>query len=178
MNTNLCDAALWMTVFHDPVQHTTPEEISLSQLLNEANQADVRSTLIQGSGSHGTFTDKRNFQAYAIERSRSGAETLFQWGLGQRATAKQQRTVVRIVIGVWCKVLTKKLADLDTLAKGLLDYETLFGQEIKDMLKRRGAGARGLERVGEGALLRRPSAGKVRTRPDPDSLLVQLRNLG
>src|SRR5690606_5365294 len=32
------------------------------------------------------------------------------------------------------KVLTEKRADLETLAKGLLEYETLSGDEIKDLL--------------------------------------------
>lgn len=32
------------------------------------------------------------------------------------------------------KILTKKRKDLDTLAKGLLEYETLSGQEIRDIL--------------------------------------------
>jgi cell division protease FtsH len=33
------------------------------------------------------------------------------------------------------KILTTKRKDLDTLAKGLLEYETLSGQEIKDLLE-------------------------------------------
>jgi cell division protease FtsH len=33
------------------------------------------------------------------------------------------------------KIITKKKKDLDTLAKGLLDYETLSGEEIKDLLE-------------------------------------------
>jgi cell division protease FtsH len=32
------------------------------------------------------------------------------------------------------KILTEKRKDLDTLAQGLLEYETLTGQEIKDLL--------------------------------------------
>jgi cell division protease FtsH len=32
------------------------------------------------------------------------------------------------------KILTEKLADLETLAKGLLEFETLTGEEIKDLL--------------------------------------------
>jgi cell division protease FtsH len=33
------------------------------------------------------------------------------------------------------KIITKKKKDLDTLAQGLLDYETLSGEEIKDLLE-------------------------------------------
>ena len=32
------------------------------------------------------------------------------------------------------RILTEKRDQLDTLAKGLLEYETLSGQEIKDLL--------------------------------------------
>src|SRR5262249_56614458 len=32
------------------------------------------------------------------------------------------------------KILTEKRADLETLAKGLLEFETLSGDEIKDLL--------------------------------------------
>jgi cell division protease FtsH len=33
------------------------------------------------------------------------------------------------------KILTKNKRDLDTLAQGLIDYETLSGDEIKDLLE-------------------------------------------
>ena len=33
------------------------------------------------------------------------------------------------------KILTKKKKDLDTLANGLLEYETLSGEEIQDLLE-------------------------------------------
>jgi hypothetical protein len=44
------------------------------------------------------------------------------------------------------RILTEKRADLETLAKGLLEYETLTGEEIKELLQgkppvRRGMGA-------------------------------------
>jgi cell division protease FtsH len=32
------------------------------------------------------------------------------------------------------KILTRNKKDLDTLAKGLIEYETLSGEEIKDLL--------------------------------------------
>ena len=42
---------------------------------------------------------------------------------------------------------TEKRDDLETLAKGLLEYETLSGDEIKDLLARQAAGARSRDRA-------------------------------
>jgi cell division protease FtsH len=65
-------------------------------------------------------------------------------------------------------ILTEKRADLETLAKGLLEFETLTGDEIKDLL----AGKKpSRESVIEPATPRAsavPSAGKGRRGPEPD----------
>jgi cell division protease FtsH len=65
------------------------------------------------------------------------------------------------------KVLTEKRADLEMLAKGLLEFETLTGDEIKDLL----AGKRpSRESVIEPAVPRSsavPTAGKGRRGPEP-----------
>jgi cell division protease FtsH len=64
------------------------------------------------------------------------------------------------------QVLTEKRADLETLARGLLEFETLTGDEITDLL----AGKRPVrESVIEPATPRSsavPPAGKPRPRPD------------
>ena len=70
------------------------------------------------------------------------------------------------------QILEAKRADLETLAKGLLEFETLSGDEIKDLL----AGKRPMREIGDraadAALLRRaagrqePSAARARDRPD------------
>jgi hypothetical protein len=54
------------------------------------------------------------------------------------------------------KILTEKRADLETLAKGLLESETLTGEEIKELLQgkppvRRGMGASKARKVREHA---------------------------
>ena len=75
MNANLRNFALWViivllllalfTLFQNPGQHTTSQDISFSQLLNEVDQGRVRDVVIQGPEIHGTFTDGRSFQTYA-----------------------------------------------------------------------------------------------------------------
>ncbi|HVX99785.1 MAG TPA: ATP-dependent zinc metalloprotease FtsH [Pseudorhodoplanes sp.] len=75
MNANLRNFALWViivllllalfTLFQNPAQRTTSQDISFSQLLNEVDQGRVRDVLIQGSEIHGTFTDGRSFNTYA-----------------------------------------------------------------------------------------------------------------
>jgi cell division protease FtsH len=67
------------------------------------------------------------------------------------------------------QVLEAKRADLETLAKGLLEYETLSGEEIKDLL----VGKRpSRESVIEPQAPRSsavPPAGKSRPRPGPET---------
>jgi len=75
MNANLRNFALWViivllllalfTLFQNPGQHTTSQDVSFSQLLNEVDQGHVRDVLIQGPEIHGTFMDGRTFQTYA-----------------------------------------------------------------------------------------------------------------
>ena len=71
------------------------------------------------------------------------------------------------------QVLEDKRADLEMLAKGLLEYETLTGDEIKDLL----VGKRPMrESVIEPAAPRTsavPSAGKSRPRPEPGPMEPQ-----
>jgi cell division protease FtsH len=75
MNANLRNFALWViivllllalfTLFQNPGQHTTAQDVSFSQLLNEVDQGRVRDVVIQGPEIHGTFADGRSFQTYA-----------------------------------------------------------------------------------------------------------------
>jgi len=62
MNANLRNFALWViivllllalfTLFQNPGQRTTSQDISFSQLLNEVDQGRVRDVLIQGPEIH------------------------------------------------------------------------------------------------------------------------------
>src|SRR3974377_494960 len=75
MNANLRNFALWViivllllalfTLFQNPGQRSTAQEISFSQLLSEVDQGRVRDVVIQGPEIHGTFTNGTAFQTYA-----------------------------------------------------------------------------------------------------------------
>src|SRR6266481_618985 len=101
MNANLRNFALWViivllllalfTLFQNPGQRTTSQDISFSQLLNEVDQGRVRDVLIQGPEIHGTFTDGRSFQTYA-----PNDPSLIQrlYGKGVSITARPQQNDV------------------------------------------------------------------------------------
>ncbi|HXI07916.1 MAG: ATP-dependent zinc metalloprotease FtsH [Bradyrhizobium sp.] len=75
MNANLRNFALWViivllllalfTLFQNPGQRASTQEIPFSQLLSEVDQNHVRDVVIQGSEIHGTFTNGSSFQTYA-----------------------------------------------------------------------------------------------------------------
>jgi len=64
------------------------------------------------------------------------------------------------------KILDEKRADLETLARGLLEFETLTGDEIKDLLAgKRPVRESTIEPTPRGSAV--PPAGKPRPRPEP-----------
>jgi cell division protease FtsH len=75
MNANLRNFALWViivllllalfTLFQNPGQRASSQDISFSQLLSEVDQNHVRDVVIQGPEIHGTFTNGSSFQTYA-----------------------------------------------------------------------------------------------------------------
>ena len=75
MNANLRNFALWViivllllalfTLFQNPGQRTSAQDISFSQLLSEVDQGHVRDVVIQGPEIHGTFANGTSFQTYA-----------------------------------------------------------------------------------------------------------------
>jgi cell division protease FtsH len=66
------------------------------------------------------------------------------------------------------KILTEKRADLEALAKGLLEYETLSGEEIQDLLKGKKPNRESVLEPSTPRTSAVPPAGKPRPRPDPD----------
>jgi cell division protease FtsH len=75
MNANLRNFALWViivllllalfTLFQNPGQRASSQDISFSQLLTEVDQGHVRDVVIQGPEIHGSFTNGSSFQTYA-----------------------------------------------------------------------------------------------------------------
>jgi cell division protease FtsH len=66
------------------------------------------------------------------------------------------------------RILTEKRADLETLAKGLLEFETLTGDEIIDLLKGKKPNRESVLEPTTPRASAVPPAGKPRPRPDPD----------
>jgi cell division protease FtsH len=75
MNANLRNFALWViivllllalfTLFQNPGQRASSQDIPFSQLLSEIDKGSVRDVVIQGPEIHGTFTNGSSFQTYA-----------------------------------------------------------------------------------------------------------------
>src|ERR1700748_1968852 len=66
------------------------------------------------------------------------------------------------------KILTEKRADLEALAKGLLEFETLSGDEIIDLLKGKKPNRESVLEPTTPRASAVPPAGTPRPRPDPD----------
>ena len=67
------------------------------------------------------------------------------------------------------QVLEAKRADLETLAKGLLEYETLSGEEIKDLLAGKKPSRESVIEPQAPRTSAVPPAGKSRPRPGPET---------
>jgi len=67
------------------------------------------------------------------------------------------------------RILTEKRADLETLAKGLREYETLTGDEIQELLKGKKPNRESVLEPTAPRTSAVPPAGKPRPRPDPDA---------
>jgi len=66
------------------------------------------------------------------------------------------------------RILTEKRADLEALAKGLLEFETLSGDEIADLLKGKKPNRESVLEPSTPRTSAVPPAGKPRPRPDSD----------
>jgi cell division protease FtsH len=66
------------------------------------------------------------------------------------------------------RILAEKRADLETLAKGLLEFETLTGDEITDLLNGKKPNRESVLEPTTPRTSAVPPAGKTHPRPDPD----------
>ncbi|HYI28552.1 MAG TPA: ATP-dependent zinc metalloprotease FtsH, partial [Bradyrhizobium sp.] len=66
------------------------------------------------------------------------------------------------------RILAEKRADLETLAKGLLEFETLSGDEITDLLNGKKPNRESVLEPSAPRTSAVPPAGKTRPRPEPD----------
>ena len=66
------------------------------------------------------------------------------------------------------QILTERRADLEALAKGLLEFETLSGDEIKDLLAGKPPVREGFTEPSQPRASAVPPAGKTRPRPEPE----------
>jgi cell division protease FtsH len=105
-----------------------------------------------------------------------GYQVARQQNVSEETSRKIDGEIKRLVEAGYAeaqRILEEKRADLETLAKGLLEFETLTGDEIKDLL----AGKRpARESVIEPATPRGsavPPAGKPRPRPETGGLEPQ-----
>jgi cell division protease FtsH len=105
-----------------------------------------------------------------------GYQVARQQNVSEETSRKIDGEIKRLVeagYGEAQQILQEKRGDLETLAKALLEFETLTGDEIKDLL----AGKRpSRESVIEPATPRGsavPPAGKPRPRPEPGGLEPQ-----
>ena len=99
-----------------------------------------------------------------------GYQVSRQQNISEETSRKIDTEIRRLVEAGYAEaqqILTEKRADLETLAKGLLEFETLTGDEIKDLLD----GKRPMrESVIEPSTPRSsavPTAGKGRRGPEP-----------
>src|SRR5262249_1846113 len=104
------------------------------------------------------------FLGYSVARQQNSAEPTVQ---------KIDGEIKRLVEEGYAEarqILEEKRADLETLAKGLLEYETLSGDEIKDLLAGKPPVREGLSEPVTPRTSAVPPTGKTPPRPEPGGL--------
>jgi cell division protease FtsH len=107
------------------------------------------------------------FLGYSVARQQNISEATVQ---------KIDAEIKRLVEGGYSEarqILEDKRADLEVLARGLLEYETLSGDEIKDLLAGKPPVREGLTEPVQPRTSAVPPAGRTRPRPEPGGLEPQ-----
>jgi cell division protease FtsH len=115
-----------------------------------------------GTVSYGENQDEV-FLGMSVSRTQNASEATV------RKIDKEIRRFVEEGYNEATKILTEKRADLEALAKGLLEFETLTGDEIIDLLKGKKPNRESVLEPAGPRTSAVPPAGKPRPRPDPDA---------
>jgi len=107
------------------------------------------------------------FLGHSVSRQQNISETTAQ------KIDSEVRRLVEEGLSEARRILTEKRADLEALAKGLLEYETLSGDEIKDLLDGKPPVREGFTEATAPRASAVPSAGKTRPRPDAGGMEPQ-----
>jgi cell division protease FtsH len=107
------------------------------------------------------------FLGYSVARQQNISEATVQ-----KIDAEIKR-LVEEGYGEARRILDEKRADLEVLAKGLLEYETLSGDEIKDLLAGKPPVREGLSEPVAPRTSAVPPTGKTRPRPETGGLEPQ-----
>ena len=102
------------------------------------------------------------FLGHSVSRTQNISETTAQ------KIDNEVRRLVEEGLTEARRILTEKRADLETLAKGLLEYETLSGDEIKDLIDGKPPVREGFSEPSAPRASAVPPAGKSRPRQEPD----------
>jgi cell division protease FtsH len=114
-----------------------------------------------GTVSYGENQDEV-FLGMSVSRTQNASEATVQ------KIDKEIKRLVQEGYDEATKILTEKREDLETLAKGLLEFETLSGDEIIDLLKGKKPNRESVLEPSTPRASAVPPAGKPRPRPDPD----------
>lgn len=112
-----------------------------------------------GTVSYGENQDEV-FLGMSVSRTQNASEATVQ------KIDKEIRRFVEEGYNEATRILTEKRADLETLAKGLLEYETLSGEEITDLLNGKKPNRESVLEPTGPRTSAVPPAGKPRPRPD------------
>src|SRR5262245_47748979 len=105
-----------------------------------------------------------------------GYQVARQQNVSEETSRKIDGEIKRLVEAGYAEaqqILTEKRADLETLAKGLLEYETLSGEEIKDLLDGKPPVREGVSEPAAPRSSAVPPAGKGRPRPETGGMEPQ-----
>jgi cell division protease FtsH len=102
------------------------------------------------------------FLGMSVSRTQNASEATVQ------KIDKEIRRFVEEGYNEATRILTEKRADLEALAKGLLEFETLTGDEIIDLLNGKKPNRESVLEPTGPRTSAVPPAGKPRPRPDPD----------